>query len=65
MRRLDPLLEETFAALVGVSILGAVLALLFWLITGASPWPGMILGTVAGLGFGVALLALTAPRRDR
>lgn len=63
--KLDPLLEEAVAATVAVAVLGAVIALLFWGLTGTSPWPGVILGEVAGLGFGIALLALTSPRRRR
>lgn len=63
--RLDPLLEEALAATVALTALGAVIALLFWLVTGLSPWPVVILGEVAGFGFGIAVLALTSPRRRR
>jgi hypothetical protein len=65
VRRLDPLIEETLAATIAMSILGSVLASLFWLVTGLSPWPDVVLGLVGGLGFGVAMLALTSPRRNR
>ncbi len=64
-RRLDPLLEETLAATAAVTALGGVLALLYWATTGISPWPYVVLGESAGLGFGIALLALTSPRRSR
>ena len=63
--RLDPLLEDTLAALLATSILGVVVALLYWVLTGISPWPYVVLGETAGLGFGVAMLALCSPRRRR
>jgi hypothetical protein len=63
--RIDPLLEETLAATMAVALLGAVMCVLFWLLTGLSPWPGVILGEIVGLGMGVPLLALTSPRRRR
>jgi hypothetical protein len=62
---LDPLLEETLAAAVAVAMLGAVISIMFWLLTGLSPWPGVIVGEIVGLGMGVPLLALTSPRRRR
>ncbi len=64
-RHLDPLLEEALVATVAVAILGAVVSLLFWAITGLSPWPFVVLGEAAGLGFGIGLLALSSPRRSR
>ena len=63
--RLDPLLEETLAATAAVALLAAVISGMFWLITGASPWPGVVLGSTIGLGMGIPLLALTSPRRRR
>jgi hypothetical protein len=63
--RLDPLLEETLAATAAVAMLGVVISFLFWLLTGLSPWPGVIVGEIIGLGMGVPLLALTSPRRRR
>jgi len=63
--RLDPLVEDTLAALVATSLLGAAIALAYWLLTGLSPWPFVILGETSGLGFGVAMLALCSPRRRR
>ncbi|MBV8717983.1 MAG: hypothetical protein JO020_21835 [Chloroflexi bacterium] len=62
MRALDPLLQDTLAALLATSVLGTVIALLYWLLTGISPWPFVVLGEVGGLGFGVAMLALCSPR---
>ena len=63
--RLDPLLAETLIALLCTGGLAAVIAGLFWVTTGISPWPYVVLGEMAGLGFGVSALALTAPRRHR
>ena len=62
---MDPLLEDTLAALLATSVLGAVVAALYWLLTGISPWPFVVLGEAGGLGFGVAMLALCTPRRRR
>ena len=63
--RLDPLIEDTLAAILATSVLGVVVAVLYWLLTGLSPWPFVVLGEIGGLGFGVAALALTSPRRSR
>ena len=62
--RLDALPEETLVATASDGVLGAVLAAIFWIATGLSPWPFVVLGEVGGLGFGVALLALSSPRRS-
>ena len=62
---MDPLIEDTLAALFATSVLGAVVAALYWALTGLSPWPYVVLGEAGGLGFGVALLALCSPRRRR
>ena len=59
----DPLLKELLAAAAGTTLLGALIAGLFWIVTGLSPWPILIIGEVGGFGFGVAVLALTSPRR--
>jgi hypothetical protein len=63
MPALDPLLEDTLAALLATSVLGTVIAVMYWVLTGISPWPFVVLGEVGGLGFGVAMLALCSPRR--
>ena len=62
---MDPLIEDTLAALLATSLLGVVVAVLYWLLTGFSPWPYVVLGEAGGLGFGVAMLALCSPRRRR
>jgi hypothetical protein len=63
MTRLDPLIEDTLSALLATTVLGVVVAGLYWLLTGLSPWPYVVLGEIGGLGFGVAMLALCSPRR--
>jgi hypothetical protein len=63
--QLDPLIEDTLAALAATSVLGVTVALMYWFLTGISPWPFVVLGEIAGLGFGVATLALCSPRRRR
>ena len=62
---MEPLLAETLIAVAVTAALGGFIALLFWLTTGMNPWPFVVLGEMAGLGFGVALLALTSSRRGR
>jgi len=63
MPKLDPLLEEVLVAAIAVTCLGAVIAILFRLFTGISPWPILILGELAGFGFGIAILTVTSGRR--
>ena len=65
MTRWDPLLEEALAASVAMGLLGSLVALLFWLCTGLSPWPMVVLAEVAGFGIGTVVLTLTSPRRRR
>ncbi len=48
-----------------MTVLAVLIAALYWLVTGLSPWPGVVLGELIGFGFGLSLLALTAPRRRR
>lgn len=47
------------------SVLGVAIALAYWVFTGISPWPFVVLGEIGGFGFGVATLALCSPRRRR
>ena len=56
-------MQDALAALLATSVLGTVIALVYWLLTGISPWPFVVLGEIGGLGFGVAMLALCTPRR--
>ena len=61
----DPFLQDVLAGTAAATCLGGLISLLYWLFTGLSPWPMVILGEVVGLGFGIALLALASPRRRR
>ena len=63
--KLDPLIEETLIATAAMTVLAATIALLYWALTGLSPWPYLILAEVAAFGLGVVLLALASPRRSR
>lgn len=63
MAHLPPELEEFFAAAVASACVGAATAVIYWLVTGLSPWPGLILGELVGFGWGATILALTSPRR--
>lgn len=65
LRQRNPLIEEAVAATLAMTAVGVVVALVFWLVTGVSPWPGLVLGEVAGFGFGIVLLTLASPRRRR
>ncbi len=58
----NPLLHSLLHATIAVTCLSALIALLYWLIMGESPWPAVILGEIAGFGFGIAMLALASPR---
>lgn len=62
MARLPVVLAEFLYAAAASACLGAVIAWVYWAVTGLSPWPGLILGEVIGFGWGAALLALTSPR---
>ena len=45
--------------------LAALITLLYWLLTGLSPWPFLILAEAAGFGTGIAVLSIASPRRRR
>jgi hypothetical protein len=60
--RLPPLLREFLVAALSMSVLGTVIAVGFYLVTGLSPWPFVILAEIAGFGFGTVMLALSTPR---
>ncbi len=65
MRHLDPLLEEFFVALATMTILAAIVAGLYWWVTGHSPWPYVVIAEAGAFGWGTAMLALAAPRGRR
>jgi hypothetical protein len=63
MAGLDPLVEEALIAVLAIGALTAVIALLYWLSTGLSPWPLVVLADIAAFGTGMAVLLATSPRR--
>lgn len=63
--KLDPLLEELIVAAVAMTALGAIVAALFWVFTGLTPWPFLVLSEIGAFGFGIVLLAVTTPKRSR
>jgi len=52
-------------AALAVSALIALIALLYWLSTGLSPWPFVILAAIAGFAPGIAMLSIATPRHRR
>ena len=65
MAGVDPLLEEVIVASLAMTSLAAFIALLYWLLTGISPWPFLVVAEMAGFGTGIAVLSITSPRRRR
>jgi len=65
MAGLDPLVEEALIAVLAIGALTALIALLYWLSTGLSPWPLVVLADIAAFGTGMAVLLATSPRRHR
>jgi hypothetical protein len=65
MMKLDPVVEELLAAVAAILALIALTSLVFWLFTGLSPWPGIVLAQLLVFGSGLGVLTLTSPRRRR
>ena len=65
MSRLPPLLREFVVAAISMTLLGTVTAVCFYLFTGLSPWPFVLLAEIAGFGFGAVMLALPIPHDSR
>jgi membrane protein YdbS with pleckstrin-like domain len=65
MSHLEPLLEEFFIALGLMTVLAVIVALLFWWVTGQSPWPYVVIAEIGAFGWGTAMLALASPRNRR
>ena len=62
---LHPLVEELIAAVLAMTLLGVAVALLFWVGTGISPWPYVVLAEIGSCIFGIVLLLATSPMRHR
>ncbi len=65
MSCLEPLLEEFLIALGLMTVLAVIVALLFWWVTGQSPWPYVVIAEIGAFGWGTAMLALASPRNRR
>ena len=63
--KLDPMLEEAIVATISMFILGVFIALSFYVVTGISPWPFVVLSECAAFGMGIALLTFASPRQRR
>jgi hypothetical protein len=61
----DSLAEEFLAALAAILALIGLISLVFWLFTGLSPWPDIVLAQLLVFGSGLGVLTLTSPRRRR
>jgi hypothetical protein len=61
--KLNPLLEEFLAASAAIVALLTLVSLLYWLITGLSPWPEIVVAQILIYASGVGVLTLTSPRR--
>lgn len=61
MRR-HPLLEELVHATVAMTVLVAVIVMLYWVIMGEPPW-ALAAGGAVGFVFGIIILTITSPIR--
>ena len=59
------LLREFVAAGLVMTVVGLAVAVIFWLVTGLSPWPYVVLAEVGAFGWATTVLALSSPRPDR
>ena len=59
------LLEELVNAIGAIAALIALLSGIYWLFTGLSPWPTIVIVQVVAFGSGLGVLTLTSPRRRR
>lgn len=65
MKKMRRLVEEVTAASVALTLLGAIIAGIFWLATDQSPWPALILAELFAFGWGLILLIATSPTLRR
>ena len=61
--KLSPLAEDLVHASLGMAALIALLSLIYWVFTGLSPWPEVIILQAVGFGSGLGVLTLTSPHR--
>jgi formate/nitrite transporter FocA (FNT family) len=65
MRRRHPILEEAIVASVALAFVATFIALTYWLSTGLSPWPVVVLCEIVAFGWGVILVVVTSPSWNR
>jgi hypothetical protein len=54
---------DLLAGALAILVMVCVLAGVYWVSTGISPWPVFMLAELPGAGFGFVILALSSPRR--
>jgi formate/nitrite transporter FocA (FNT family) len=65
MSRRRALVEETVVAAVGLAVISVLIDAIFWLSTGRSPWPGLVLAECVAFGWGLILVVVTSPSWSR
>ena len=63
--KLSPLVEEMLHAIVPMAMLVVTISALYWVFTGLSPWPEMVIAQILVFGSGLGVLTLTSPRVRR
>jgi len=61
----EPIFEELIAGAVTMTVIGIIIAFFYWAVTGNNPWPYIVLSEIAAFGFGVVIIALCGPKRQR
>ncbi len=61
----NTLLEELINAIGAMAALIALLSGVYWLFTGLSPWPTIVIVQAIVFSSGLGVLTLTSPRRRR
>ena len=64
-RRHHPILEEAVAASVALTLVAAFISAAYWLATGLSPWPAVVLCEVVAFAWGLILVIVTSPSWSR
>ena len=59
------LLEELLNAIAAIAALIALLSGIYWLFTGLSPWPTIVIVQAIVFSSGLGVLTLTSPHRHR
>lgn len=65
MSRSRALIEETIVAAIALAVISLLLDAIFWLSTGRSPWPALVLAECVTFGWGLILVVVTSPSWSR